>query len=185
METVISLMLREDDASPLRMADVAKAAGVTRQTVYHHFANRTEMLIAAILHFGEQMDVEARLAPSRNAATGRAHLQAFNEGILAFYPVISPVRRSLMRLGAGDQDAVAAWDNRLIAMKEGCAAAVAALARDGDLTEAFTEERATDAYFAMLSMDAWAHCVLECGWSETDYLAHVQRMTASVLLRAG
>ena len=158
LETVLNLLLSQDK-SALRMIDVAKAAGITRQTVYDHFSTRSEMLIAAILHFGDQMDVDALLADSRAARTGEARLAAYTRAVMVFFPRISPLHKALTRLGEADRDAKAAW------------------ARDGRLRPEWSEATARDYYFTLLSIDAWAHCVQDCGWSEDDYLAQVQRVT--------
>ncbi|MDE4059958.1 MAG: TetR/AcrR family transcriptional regulator [Pseudophaeobacter sp. bin_em_oilr2.035] len=182
LETVLSLLLAPG-GSPLRMVDVAKAAGVTRQTVYAHFSNRSEMLISAILHFGDQLDIEARLAPSRTAPDGRSRLEAYTRAMLEFFPEIYPLKQSLMRMGASDEEAKSAWQDRIRAMKEGCAEAVKALKSDGDLLEHLSEAEATDLYFTLLSMDGWAHCVLENGWSDADYLAEMQRVITLALVK--
>ncbi len=182
LETVVKLLL-SDEKSALRMIDVAKAAEVTRQTVYDHFSNRSEMLIAAVLHFGESLDVEALLAESRAAMTGEARLDAFTRAMLTFFPSISPVQRALTRLGEADQDAKAAWANRMSAMKDGCAAAIAALARDGTLNPDWTEAEATDYYFTLLGIEAWDYCVNQCGWTEAAYLAHVQRVARTLFFK--
>lgn len=182
LDTTLDLLLSQEK-SGIRMIDVAKAAGITRQTVYDHFSTRSELLIAAIRHFGDRMEVDALLADSRAAPTGEARLAAFTGAMMAFFPKISPLHRALIRLGEADHDAKAAWDNRLAAMKEGCAAAIAALARDGRLRPEWPEAEARDYYFTLLSIEAWAHCVLDCGWSEEAYLAHVQRITHETFVR--
>ncbi|MEZ5723367.1 MAG: TetR/AcrR family transcriptional regulator [Paracoccaceae bacterium] len=159
------------------MIDVAKAAGVTRQTVYDHFSNRSEMLTAAILHFGDQMDVDSLLADSRAAETGEARLAAFTRAMTVVFPLINPLHKALTRLGEADADAKAAWDNRLAAMKEGCAAAIAALARDGRLRPEWSEATASDYYFTLLRDRRLGALRSDCGWREDAYLAHLQRVT--------
>ena len=182
LETVLELLLAPE-GSPLRMIDVARAAGVTRQTVYDHFANRSEMLIAAILHFGDGLKIDARLAPSRTAPDGKSRLEAYTRAMLEFYPEIYPLRQALMAMGQGDEEAKSAWANRMGAMKDGCLAAVEALQADGDLLEHLTVERAADLYLALLNMDSWAACVLDSGWSAEEYLAEMQRVIALALVK--
>jgi AcrR family transcriptional regulator len=165
------------------MIDVAREAGVTRQTVYDHFANRSEMLIAAILHFGDRLDIDARLAPSRSAPDGRSRLAAYTCAMLEFYPQIYPLRQALMAMGQGDEEAKSAWANRMGAMKEGCQAAVEALQADGDLLDHLTVERAADLYLSLLNMDSWAACVLDSGWSAEEYLSEMQRVIALALVK--
>lgn len=182
LNTVLELLLSPEH-SGLRMIDVAKAAGVTRQTVYDHFKNRPDMLMAAIRQFGDDMDVDGLLAESRAASTGEARLAAYTRAMMRFFPMISPLHKALTRLGEGDQDAIAAWDNRMSAMKEGCVAAITALERDGRLRPDLSEAAAADYYFTLLSIDAWSYCVETCGWTEEAYLAHLQRVTREIFVK--
>ncbi|WP_215266342.1 TetR/AcrR family transcriptional regulator [Epibacterium ulvae] len=176
-------MLLHPDQSALRMIDVAKAAGVTRQTVDAHFSNRTDMLIAAVRHFGDTLDVDARLAASREADTGKLRIEAFTVAMLEFFPVIYPIQQALMRMGPVDSEAKAAWENRTHAMKEGCAAAIGALDEDGDLASGMRQAQATDYYFALLNMDNWANCVLQGAWSAEGYLQQLQKTVFAALVR--
>ncbi len=182
LDTVLSLLLAPK-GSPLRMMDVARAAGVTRQTVYDHFSNRSEMLIAAILHFGDRLEIDARLAPSRTAPDGRSRLAAYTKAMLEFYPEIYPLKQALMAMGQGDEEAKSAWANRMGAMKEGCQAAVDALQADGDLLDHLTVERAADLYLSLLNMDNWAACVLDSGWGSEEYLTEMQRVISLALVK--
>lgn len=183
LDTVLSLLMQPKGAD-FRMVDVAKAAGVTRQTVYDHFSNRSDMLVAAILHFGEKLDIDARLAPSRAAPSGRDRLTAYTKAMLEFFPAIYPLKHSLTHMGANDAEAMAAWNNRMDAMKQGCAAAIKALKADGDLAQGLTEAQATDLYFILLNMDGWAHCVLDNGWTDAEFADQIQRVTRMALTRA-
>ena len=42
--------LLEEGGSSVRMADIAKAAGISRQAVYLHFPTRAELLVAVTRH---------------------------------------------------------------------------------------------------------------------------------------
>lgn len=62
---------------------------------------------------------------------------------------------ALIALGHGDAEARTAWQNRLAAVRHGCAAAVVMLARDGELVAHLHEERATDLLATLLSVPVW------------------------------
>jgi len=181
LDTVLDRFV-SGDGSALRMVDVAKAAGVTRQTVYDHFSNRSEMLIAAIVHFGEQLNVDDRLAESRAATSGADRMRAYTRAVIEFFPEIYPLQKALTRMGDQDRDAKSAWEHRMAAMKEGCAAAIDALHRDGTLRPGLSAHQAVDYYFTLLRIEAWSYCVHDCGWSERAYLDQVQNVTAQLFI---
>ncbi|MBT3990005.1 MAG: helix-turn-helix transcriptional regulator [Rhodospirillaceae bacterium] len=52
----------------VRMTDIVKTAGISRQAVYLHFPTRAELLIATAQHLDEIENVDARLEPRRTAA---------------------------------------------------------------------------------------------------------------------
>jgi len=169
LQATLDLLL-SDDAPGTRMSDVAKRAGVSRQAVYLHFQNRADLLIAATLYLDEQLNSDARLAPSRAASSGLERLNAFVRAWGNYIPEIYGPAKAIIAMSATDPAAAAAWDKRMQDMREGCAAAIAALAGDGTLARCFTETDATDLLWTMLSLANWQHARHKCGWSQEKYV---------------
>ena len=162
--------LEESGGRGVRMGDIAKETGISRQAVYLHFPSRTELLIAATLYKGDLLDVEARLAPSRAAKSGIERLRLYIEFWGHFIPEIYPVGKALMTAQDSDDDAAAAWRDRMLAMRDGCRAAIEALHDDGTLAKDWTKPKAIDALWTMLLVPNWEHLTIECGWSTKDYI---------------
>ena len=83
--------------------------------------------MAVTRHLDEEKDIDARLAKSRTADTGTAWLAAFIAVWGNYIPETLGVARALMAMADSDAEARAAWDDRMAAVRQGCAAAVAAL----------------------------------------------------------
>lgn len=181
LDTTLDL-LASGSPERTRMSDIARAAGLSRQAVYLHFPNRADLLIAATKHLDQKVDIDASLAESRAARTGQDRLAAFIRAWGGHIPVIFPVGRALMAMQAHDAEARAAWADRMAAVRHGCRAAVAALARDGALRPGLTEERATDLLAGLVSVPLWEHLTRDCGWSQDDYLAEILRISRASLL---
>ena len=173
LEATIRL-LEQAGGHGTRMGDIAKAAGISRQAVYLHFTSRTELLIAATLYRDELLDVEARLAPSRAAETGVERLRLYIEFWGNFIPEIYGVGKALMVAQDSDKAAAAAWRDRMIAMKDGCRAAIDALHADGTLARGWTRPKAVEALRTMLLVPNWESLTLECGWSTKEYVRWMQ-----------
>ncbi|MFW2440591.1 MAG: TetR/AcrR family transcriptional regulator [Arenicellales bacterium] len=163
-------MLEEHGGRGVRMGDIAKAAGISRQAVYLHFASRTELLVAATRHLDEILDVDRRLAPSRAATSGAERLALYIDSWGHYIPEIYAVAKALLLAQDTDDAAAAAWNDRMQAMREGCRAAIEALHSDGKLAPEWTPERATDALWTMLLVPNWENLTIECGWSTQQYI---------------
>ncbi len=59
LETTVR-MLEKHGGRGVRMADIARQTGISRQAVYLHFASRAELLDAATTYLDEKLDVNAR-----------------------------------------------------------------------------------------------------------------------------
>lgn len=175
-------LLESADGGEVRMGDIAKLAGVSRQAVYLHFPKRAELLIATTRHIDRVKDVDARLAASRNAGSGTERLDAFVEAWGNYIPEIQGVGRALMAMREHDPDARAAWDDRMQAVRQGCEAAVRALAADGDLTDAFSVAEATDLLWATLSVPTWEQLRDGCGWSQRAYVDRMKSAARRLLV---
>ena len=177
-------LLEQSVGKGVRMSDIAKQAGISRQALYLHFATRAELLIAVTHYVDELKESDARLAPSRAAQSGVERLDAFVEAWTGYIPEIYPTAKVLMAMGDTDKEAAAAWDLRMRDMKEGCAAAIDALVADNDLSAAYSRQDATDLLWAMLSVRNWEHLKLQCGWSQKKY-ANAIKSLARQLFVAG
>ncbi|UCH72880.1 MAG: TetR/AcrR family transcriptional regulator [Rhodospirillales bacterium] len=166
----------------VRMSDIAKAAGISRQAVYLNFPTRAELLIATTRHLDAVKNVDARLAASRNAASGRQRLEAFIEAWGNYIPEIHGVARALVAMMETDEAAKAAWVDRMAAVREGCLAAVAALKKDGALSPDHNVSEATDILWSLLSVQTWEQLRLECGWSQRRYVRTLKQLASRVLI---
>ncbi|WP_246162184.1 TetR/AcrR family transcriptional regulator [Roseovarius faecimaris] len=153
-----------------RMSDIAKAAGVSRQALYLHFPNRTELFIATTKYQDEVFGIQDSLTPSREATSGYDRLDAFVTAWGAHIPKIYGIAKTLMVMKESDEDAARAWTERMGDLREGCAAAVAALISDWDLAPNLTETEATDLLWTHLSISRWELLTQDCGWSQERYM---------------
>ena len=169
--------------SGTRMADIARAAGVSRQAVYLHFENRADLLTAAARHIDERHDLQALLAPYRAAEDGREKLRLYIAFWGGYLPVIQGMARAFLAMRATDAEARAAWDDRMAALHEGCEACIAALEAQGQLDPAWTRKTASDLLWTMLSFETWDQLTVTCGWSEAEYIARAQHQAERVFLR--
>ena len=163
-------MLEEHGGRGVRMGDIAKAAGISRQAVYLHFASRAELLVAATRYLDEVLDVDRRLAPSRAATSGAERLSLYIDCWGHYIPEIYGVAKALLLAQDTDEAAAAAWNDRMLAMRDGCRAAIEALHSDGNLAPEWTPKRATDALWTMLLVPNWENLTRECGWSTRQYV---------------
>lgn len=166
--------LEEHGGKGVRMGDIARETGISRQAVYLHFASRTELLVAATRYLDRKLDVDSRLAPSRAASSGVERLRLYIECWGNYIPDIYGVAKALMVAKDTDEAAAAAWNDRMLAMRDGCRAAVDALYADGMLADEWTRPKATDALWTLLLVPNWENLTIECGWSTEEY---VRRMT--------
>lgn len=185
LDATLALLHENPAGAAVRMADIARRAGVSRQAVYLHFASRADLLIEATKHLDVQKDVPGRLAASRAAKTGEDRLAAFVAAWIGYLPEIQGVARALLAIRETDSEAAAAWDARMQDMREGCEAAISALARDGMLRNGWTETEATDLLWTMLSFQNWALLTGPCGWSQDACVAHLQDAARSLFVRPG
>ena len=162
--------LEESGGHGVRMGDIAKETGISRQAVYLHFASRTDLLVAATRYLDDVLDVDSRLAPSRAATTGVERLRLYIECWGNYIPEIYGVAKALMMARDTDEAAAAAWQDRMLAMRDGCRAAIDALAADGRLAKGWTRPKATDALWTLLLVPTWENLTIECGWSTKKYV---------------
>ncbi len=175
-------LLESRRGSGVRMTDIARRAGISRQAVYLHFKSRAELLIATTRYVDEVKAIDERLQESRSADTGAARLVAFIDAWGNYIPEIYGIGRALMSMKDTDAEAKLAWDDRMQAVRHGCAAAITALDRDGRLHGDYPVEEATDVLWTLLSVRNWEQLTIECNWSQDKYIELTTKTAQRILL---
>jgi len=126
--------------------------------------------------------VETLLRPSR-AATGVNRLREWIAFLGGYIPRVHGVARALMAMQDTDDEARAAWADRMQAVHEGCAAAISALETEGLLADGISAEEATDLLWAQLSVPTWELLVQRRGWDQARYIEVMTRAAMQVLVK--
>ena len=175
-------LLEEKAGSGVRMSDIARQAGISRQAVYLHFPTRAELLVAVTRHIDRVKDTDKRLEASRNAAGGLERLDAFIDAWGNYIPEIHGVARALIAMKDTDEAAAAAWDDRMQAVRHGCEAAVQALDEDGLLRPENSLRQSIDILWTLLSVANWEQLTGACGWTQAQYIDAMKSLARAGLL---
>ncbi len=176
-------ILEDHGGRDVRMSDIARATGISRQAVYLHFASRAELLVAATRYLDEILDVDRRLAPSRAATSGTQRLTLFIDCWGHYIPEIYGVAKALLLAQETDEAAAAAWDDRMQAMRDGCRAAIEALHSEAKLAPEWTPKGATDALWTMLLVPNWENLTGNCGWSTRQYVRRMKTVATRTFIK--
>ncbi|MDA0231372.1 MAG: TetR/AcrR family transcriptional regulator [Proteobacteria bacterium] len=175
-------LLEAEPGKSVRMSDIAKEAGISRQAVYLHFATRAELLVATARYLDEVNNVDEGLAASRTASTGVERLNAFIEAWGNYIPKIHGIAKAFLAMQDTDNAAAIAWNDRMQAVREGCEAAIKALKKDGTLTSDYSTNQATDILWTMLSVRNWEQLTGGCGWPQKRYVDTMKLLARRTLV---
>ena len=178
-------LMEDHGGKSVRMSDIARAAGISRQAVYLHFEDRADLLIATTKFMDQSLGIEERLAPSRTARTGAERLKAFIAFGGGHWPGVQGVARALLAMRSTDAEAARAWEDRMEAVREGCQAAIEKIEEEGRLAVPWTVDSATDLLCTMLSFESWEMLTVDYGWSAEDYIERLQRQAELTFIAPG
>jgi AcrR family transcriptional regulator len=157
-------MIEEQRNASITLVDVAKRAGVSRQTVYVNFGNRAGLLLAMVEHRDATSPELVRLKTRQPNATLEQALAHIVRSWFDYIPVVFRVARALAAAGETDADAHAALESRWQILRGGFLLVTSAMYRKGKLAPEWTAETAADWVSHMAHVDAWQHLVIERGW---------------------
>lgn len=154
-------------------AEIAAAAGVSRQSIFLAFGNRTGLLTAMARHKDARSPTLARLMAV--ATERRADPQQLLDVVSAwidYLPEVYPVAILLDAAGQTDPEANAAISDRMRGtMLAGFEVRMARMAKHGQLAAGLDPKRAAQELWEMLHIRAWRSLVVECGWTPEDFKA--------------
>jgi len=165
-------LARRRGLAAVTMGEIAKAAGVSRQLMYFHFANRAGLLVEMTRRQDTRSGFRERAWATRELEPVGA-LEALLRAWFEYLPEILPVASALEAAVITGDDGADAWRDRMGELREAIHFAVERL----PLADGWTVDAATDWVWARAQPSNWRHLVDERGWSPADY---VDRAVASI-----
>jgi AcrR family transcriptional regulator len=176
-------LMEERVGRNVRMGDVAKGAGVSRQAVYDHFGSRAELMVATVRYGDEVLGLNQRLRRYRAAGSGVERLETYVEFWGNYIPEIYGIARALLAERETDEAVAAAWNDRMRAVHDACRDIIEKLRRDGTLAPGWPTDEAADLLWTMLSIRNWESLTRERGWPVDHYVNRMQDLTKRVFVR--
>ncbi len=180
LDAAMALIIKRGEAG-VTMAEIAKAAHLSRQAVYLNFADRGDLLLALVRHVDAKRGLEREAQKIADAPTGllalreMVSLQArMNAGVWAIARAMEAVRRT-------DEAVERSWQDRLAQRLEGCRAIVMRLAREGLLRKELPANAAADVLWTVTSLRTWEDLVLQRRWTGEQYEERIYRLLLDTL----
>lgn len=164
------------------LAEIASAAGVTRQSVYVHFGSRGGLLMALLKRADERGEIFERFAKAMALSDPAERLDTCLGDWFRFVDGVVPVARDLIRLKPVDAEVAAAWDDRMADLLAAWQALTRSLSKDGALAAGWTPGRAADFLWVAASMQAYDLLTRERGWKPAKASAAIRESAARTLL---
>lgn len=179
-------LLEEKGRADLSQAEIAAAAGVSRQTLFLAFGNRTGLLTAMVRNKDLQSRHVAEMTTIAQADELRpADLERYLEIWLEYLPVIYPVGILLDAAAVTDREAAEVWDDRMKhALLAGIQRILRRLGQNGHLRPGTDPSEAADLIWSLVHPAAWRLLVAERGWAPARFAETRMEMIRSLVLAA-
>ena len=182
LDAALALIKRRKGAD-VSMAEIAKAARLSRQAVYLHFADRADLMLALVRYAHEKLGAAEQLIELEQAANGLAAMKIWISLQARINPSIWSVARSLEVVRRTDEAAERSWQDRLKHRLELCRRIVTRMCSDGALKRSVTPEVATELLWSITSLRAWEDLVLERGWTAFQYEERITTLLCDALVK--
>jgi len=167
----------------VKISDIARAAGVSRQAVYLHFGSRAELLVATVRYADKVKNINERLQGMSTAANALQVLENYVEFWGNYIPEIYGLAKALLAVRESDRDAAAAWGDRMEALYQGWRSVMECLVRENLLAPEWDPDQAADAAWAITSVTVWENLTVERGWSTDEYVNQMKMVLKRMLVK--
>jgi AcrR family transcriptional regulator len=182
LDAALALIKKRGDAR-VTMAQIAKAARISRQAVYLHFADRADLMVALARHADEKRGLAEEIQRITDAPTAVAALTEMVAVQARSNPSIWAVARAVDAVRRTDDAAERSWQDRLNDRLEGSRRIIAWLAVEGNLRDDIDRETAAELLWTITSLRTWEDLVVQRGWSPEKYQQHITRLLLAAITR--
>lgn len=182
LEATLALMTKRGGVD-VTMAQIARAAQMSRQAVYLHFADRGELLVALVRYADQKRGLDAEVQHIHDAPTGVEAMRRMVSLQARSNPIVWPVARLLAAARCSDPEAERSWQDRLRHRLVGCRQIMRKVEKDGDLVSGISPDSAADLLWTLTSLRMWEDLVLQRKWPPKKYKEYVLKLLLRSLTR--
>jgi AcrR family transcriptional regulator len=164
----VTRRLVSERGAGVSMADVAAAAGLSRQAVYLHFGSRAGLFVAVVRHMDEVAGIRQQCERALDHADPVQALRDFLVAWLRYAATIAPMATALLASRRADGDVAAAWSDRMGELRTGFLVAAQRLADAGWLRPGLGVAAAADLAWALTSVPVWDQLTVDRGWPAAE-----------------
>src|ERR687892_2225965 len=175
-------MIEAGRLDDLTMGALAKAAGVSRQTVYVQFGSRAGLLVQMVRERDEGNPRAERVAAAIASPDPVAALVALTRELGGWWQDIDPIAQALFAASLTDEAARAAWEDRMAHLHAFTEQVVRRLAEAEVLAPGWDGTGASDWLAAQLNPLGWVLLVEESGWAQDLYEQRMATIVQDVLV---
>lgn len=152
-------------------SEIAAKAEVSRQTVYLAFGGRAGLLVAMLRNKdAHSREVTALHEIANGAGDTWEDFLSYVQAWLDYLPQIYPVGIQLDAAALNDEEAAAAWNDRMKrALLHGMKYILARLQHAGRIAPGWTVDVAAETVWSLVHPASWRLLVVECGWSAEQF----------------
>jgi AcrR family transcriptional regulator len=174
--------LLEQQGAGVTLVDVADKAGVSRQAVYLHFADRSGLLVALVDYIDLSLGAVQLRAHIHGGATGVESLQRWIQTMSWYTAKIDRVTQVLESSQYQDKALAAAWRDRMGRRQTHIRSIVERIAAEGRLDERWSVDTAVELLYVVTMPGPWRELTRELGWTAEQYTQNLTRLVQSALL---
>ncbi len=173
--------LLEEKGYSVGLEQIARAAGVSRQTLYLHFGSKSSLLVALVEWVDEQGNLAETFAPVWEADSGAEALARAIAATGQYAPTIHRLAMVLEAARRSDDAAASAWDDRMASRRGALRVVVERIEKDGELAPDWSIEEAIDLIWTAILPQTYEALVSECGWSNERWIAATTQVLIGTL----
>ena len=181
LEAAITLIQNRSGAE-IRMGEIAKRAGVSRQAVYLHFGDRSGLLVALVEFMDVSLGAVQLRAHIHGGPTGVESLQRWIQTMSWYTAKIDRVTQVLESSQYQDEALAAAWRDRMGRRQQHLRSIVERIAAEGRLAAGWSVDTAVELLYVVTMPGPWREFTRELGWTPEQYTQHLTRLVRSALL---
>jgi AcrR family transcriptional regulator len=175
-------LIRRRGGADISLGQIARAAHLSRQSIYLHFADRADLLIALVHYLDELRGLSEKLRKIVDAPSGIAALREIVALQASDNPGLWPIARVFDAVRGSDPAVERSWQDRLENRLSLCRTVIARLQDENALRPGLDPAVAADLLWTITSLRMWEDLVIQRGWSAESYLGQVNRLLVVSLI---